>query len=580
MENNIKVVESMYMEYTKEVKVFVDEWRMVSLQHDKKFGAEIIASLIYFYKKTGMNFKSLDAFFSSNSINNLNFQNIIKAYIDEPFVKSFIEQKRILSDELLLGIALFHGTYELSADIEDNESLNIALELLLAFEASKPVSFMQIGARFSKIFTNIMTNYSISDYVGFERDDSLMVVLQLRALLLQRCKNSFISSDFLGGCYPDFKPEFNRILCIPAWRARINPNGNELKPNIKALMDKNNLNIRDRAWADIFAAFNKLAIDGKMVALVTSSNLSGAMDKSLRDYFVSNGYIETVVELPDMLLDTSRISLYAMVLSYNNERIRFVDASEAYVSERRKKNIDLNIFEAILQDYNSECSKEVSIREILEEESSLLPKRYTTQSITVPGIALGEICSIKRGAVVSSSELDMIIVPETTGIKYVYSKAIDEEFIDFTQLPFIEPSLSKKKIDVIDEDCLLVTRTSPFRTKMLYLGGAISTVLNGNLFALKVNKAYSKKYLIEYIDLFFKSELGRLQIERFALGNIVKSLAISDLKSIVIPETPLAEQLELVSQVQRIQKEKQVLGEKIQRLVNEENKIIKEAFNW
>ncbi|WP_277301753.1 type I restriction-modification system subunit M/S [Veillonella caviae] len=581
MEYDINVIKSMYMEYTKEVKVFVDEWRAVSFQHDtQKFGAEVIAALVYFYKKNGMDFEVLDTFFSSNSINNLHFQNIIKAYITKPFIKSFIEQKRIIGEELLLGIALFHGQYSRMVDTEDNNSLNTVLELLLDFDKEQSASFLQIGAGTGKICTNIVTRYNVSEYAGFEREDELMVVLQLRVLLLQCVSNMMISSDFLEGSYPAFREDFDRILCISPWKANISLNGAGLNSNIKKIIEETNLVIRTRDWMDIIGAFYNLSNTGKMVTLLPNSSLSGAIHKSVREYFVKNGFIETVIELPNMLLNGTNISLYAMVLSKGNKMIRFIDASELYVSERRRKIIEIDTFKAVLLDPSSDMSKVVPLEGVLEEEGSLLPKRYTVKNISITGTSLGDVCDIKRGPAITSKELDAITTCDNTGIKYVYSKAIDEDSVALDELPFIDLSQLKKKAEVTEEDCLLVTRTSPFRTKMLRLNSDIKAVLNGNTFSVKIKPKFAKKYLIEYVALFFKSELGRTQIERLSMGNVIQSISINDLRTIVIPDLSIEEQQDLVNRVNEIHREKEKLSTKIRILSADEHEIIKEAFNW
>ena len=98
---------------------------------------------------------------------------------------------------------------------------------------------------------------------------------------------------------------------------------------------------------------------------------------------VEKGYIESIIELPDRLLENTGIELYAVVLSYGNKGIKFLDASQAYTEQRRRKDIDIN---TVLKTWLIlKFSRFESIESIAREGYNLLPKRYTLKLILLMG---------------------------------------------------------------------------------------------------------------------------------------------------------------------------------------------------
>ena len=168
-----------------------------------------------------------------------------------------------------------------------------------------------------------------------------MVILQLRALLLQRIQEEMT----LGGIVqPKSLVEnklFDRILTMPIWRpsTKVMERFPE-RPSISELGIPES-KVNDGEWQEILFNFSLLERKGKMVTLVTNSTLANSLNSNIREYLVKNGLIETIIELPDRLLEYTGIDLYAVVLSYGNKGIKFLDASQAYTEQRRRKDIDV-----------------------------------------------------------------------------------------------------------------------------------------------------------------------------------------------------------------------------------------------
>lgn len=243
-----------------------------------------------------------------------------------------------------------------------------------------------------------------------------------------------------------------------------------------------------------------------------------------------------------------------------------------------KKDIDVT---KVLENLtNPEISRFESIESIAREDYNLLPKRYTLKTNIIDGVPLGEICNISRGLVISSKELDDFVTDIDTGIRYLYTKDADGDAVDYSQSPFIDVEKLKRKFTLLDKDTWLLGRTSPFRSNMLYVEGNDKLIANGNQFAINILPKYKNQYLLPYLALYFNSNAGREQIERFAVGQLIKSLAIKDLKTLQIPRVSIGRQRAVVEHIRTIEADIKIAKEKLESLKREKALIVEEEFNW
>lgn len=583
MQSKIMLAKKTYDMSEKEILQLEREWyagRYIG-NTEKYYDINVMAALIYLLKKNNGSFRELDKYISAGKINNPNFQNTMKAYISKTHVKNFLQKHLNLDDFLLLGIALFYNEFKMSREINSldlNKTLNLTIEHLLKLDIENEFSFMQVGLSNGSMLVDLIMKYNLKNYLAYNREPNLMVSLQLRALLLETLDSQLIESDVLNGAFVVNDQLFDHILCIPIWNGRFKQT-QVMNPKVKHQLDAIGKRPINTDWLEVLGSFDYLSTEGTMVALMTNSALTSSQNQAIRSYFVDHGYIQTVIELPDSLSEFTRIPLYAVVLSHNNDEIKFIDASESYIQERRYKNIDLDRLKTLISD-NTENSCVVNRSKVCEEEYNLLPKKYTVEPITYDGIPLGEICNISRGPVIPSKELDEITTLEDTGIRYVYSQALDSQQVDMSQLPFVDKSKLGKSSQVIEEDSLVLTRTSPFKSNMLHLQPGAGVIINGNLFSITIAPKYRKLYLLDYIAAFFNSTLGREQIERLASGSVIKSISIKDLKSLAIPNVSIEQQRRFLGHTDKIIEMRMELLKQLDEVNQELNKLVEEEFNW
>lgn len=582
LEKTLMNLKKMYFDSQDKVREFKRDWDDVRFTNDRKrHDINVTAALIYLYKYYDMDFASLDKFLSSGKINNPGFQNTMKAYINEEYIRKFISDNAHYVDDFLLGIALFYDEQKLYREDgarEDNESLNTLLAELLDCNNLERFSFLQGNANPGRILLDMTSKTSLLNYTVYALDPDLMVVLQLRILLLQ-----IIQQDMeLGGIIQPkelFENQlFDRILTMPLWRPSSNTMEDFPERTSLSKLEVPESKIADGEWHEILFNLSLLDRNGKMVTLITNSTLANNLSVKTRQALVEKGYIESIIELPDRLLENTGIELYAVVLSYGNKGVKFLDASQAYTEQRRRKDIDVA---TVLEDLaNPEICRFESIESIAKEGYNLLPKRYTLKTNVIDGIPLGEICNISRGLVISSKELDDFVTDVDTGVRYLYTKDADGDAVDYSQSPFIDVEKLKRKFTLLDNDTWLLGRTSPFRSNMLYVEGNDKLIANGNQFSITILPKYKNQYLLPYLALYFNSKAGREQIERFAVGQLIKSLSLKDLKTLQIPKVSIERQKEVVNRIRMIEAEIKTVKKELNLLNRQKESIVEEEFNW
>lgn len=575
-------LQKMYFDSQDKVREFKRDWDDVRFTNGRKrHDINVTAALIYLYKHYDMDFGLLDNFLSSGKINNPKFKNTMKAYIYEKYIQKFVSEKAYLDDDFLLGVAFFYDEQKLYREDgarEDNESLNILLVELLDSHNLENFSFLQGNANPGRILLDVVSKTSLLNYTAYAINPDLMVVLQLRILLLQTIQQNIELSGIIQPKELFENQLFDRILTMPLWRPSSNTMEDFPERTSLSRLEVPESKIADGEWHEILFNFSLLDRNGKMVTLITNSTLANNLSVKTRQALVEKGYIESIIELPDRLLENTGIELYAVVLSYGNKGIKFLDASQAYTEQRRRKDIDVT---TVLENLdNPEVCRFENIESIAREGYNLLPKRYTLKTNIVDGIPLGEICNISRGLVISSKELDDFVTDVDTGVRYLYTKDADGDAVDYSQSPFIDVEKLKRKFTLLDNDTWLLGRTSPFRSNMLYVEGNDKLIANGNQFSITILPKYKNQYLLPYLALYFNSKAGREQIERFAVGQLIKSLSLKDLKTLKIPKVSIEKQQEVVNRIRMIETEIKAVKEQLKILNRQKELIVEEEFNW
>lgn len=216
-------LKKMYFNSQDKVKEFKRKWSDIcDTNSPKSYDINVMSALTYFYKQCSMDPRVLDKYLgATNKINNDGFSVTMKAYIDKDYVLKFISDNAYLADDFLLGVALFydeHSLYRNDGAREDNESLNALLEELLDCNSLDKVSFLQGNANPGRILVDIASKIPLLNYTAYAMEPDRMVVLQLRALLLQSIQEEMKLGGIVQPKSLVENKSFDRILTMPIWK--------------------------------------------------------------------------------------------------------------------------------------------------------------------------------------------------------------------------------------------------------------------------------------------------------------------------------------------------------------------------
>lgn len=308
--------------------------------------------------------------------------------------------------------------------------------------------------------------------------------------------------------------------------------------------------------------------NGKAVVIMSNSGLWNDSDEITRQYFLENGLIESVIALPDNLFSNTHIDSSILVISHNNSKINFVDATEIFTPGRRKNTItDEQIEEIIFHlDGDTHLSKIVNYSDI-KKPYNLYPKSYIkAQQKFEEMVCLKEyLLDVKRGPSIPSIELDEMVSEEDTDTKYLLTNNIIDGEIDNKMISLNKLSSSYRKFYLNPLEIVLSKNGTPFKSAVCDINGNINIIPNGNLYIIKVDESKANPY---FIKAFFECEQGQKILNSFAKGSKIKNISIKDLLNVLVPkvdkEIQDAFSSEYISRKNKILKKKRDLEREIQ----------------
>lgn len=289
-----------------------------------------------------------------------------------------------------------------------------------------------------------------------------------------------------------------------------------------------------------------------------------------------NKQLEAIIELSDSLFYSKR---YAFVLSSDNEDVRFVDASDCYTDTGRRKHLSSDSIAEIIKRYHapdSEYARLVPYPEIAWNSYDINPILYLSTGKNLPSAtALGDICKINRGAMLSSKKLDEIASDRPTDFRYVSLKHLLDSGLD-VNLPYLQRIDDRQQKYCLKTGQVIVSKMSPFRVCMAIVPDGQTLLASGNLYFLDVD---TDKVSPVYLTMFLESELGISQLDRLSKGNAVRTISIADLKQVQIPLLPLSEQHQLAEAYQALERKARDIKAQLDRVISDKHSLITHKLN-
>ena len=387
------------------------------------------------------------------------------------------------------------------------------------------------------------------------------------------------------------KEKLDKILLAPSLTFEYSKNDEEKYRN----MIQNDFNFQNEIlektsleWLFNLLTINHLKDDGRALSVVKINTLSNLKNKNIRQYFIENGYIESIILLPENILIGSSVSLALIVFSKGNKKIKFVDASSFYTKERRKKGDRLNPTKKILEEnnirdifkfLNSDDNSEISISKGIEEFSEndynldiienieVIPEFENSKKIKEL-IDKKIIKDIIRGSQISLDELKDLRSHEETPYIYLTLSNINDGFIEYENIEdYLKKIPEKQEKFCIKNNAFLISKIGnpPYKFVVAQIPENRKIIASGNFAIIEVNE---KKLNPWYLAAFFMTDIGVKVLKKAYIGVNFSSLSIKKLEEIAIPVPSIEEQNRIaqryIDAITEIKNMKKDLKDKIQ----------------
>ena len=327
--------------------------------------------------------------------------------------------------------------------------------------------------------------------------------------------------------------------------------------------------------------FNTLIMDhlsdtGKAVAIMTNGSTWNSIDQKIREFFVTNGYVEAVIALPGNLFEFTNIPTSMIVFSKKNTSIRLIDATKLCVQGRRQNTITDENIDQILRLLSEDGDEAVTVdlEELQKNEFVLNPSRYLEKAAEIEdGVEFGSLMKrITRGAPLKASDLDELVSESETDTQYLMIANIQDGMIaeDLPYLKEFDPKLEKYCIK--NHSLVLSKNGTPFKVALAEVEEGKKIVGNGNLFIIDLDEEKVNPY---FLKAFLDSEVGIAVLKSISVGATIPTVSADALKKLIVPLPSMEKQKEIADLYQAKQDEIKVLRLKIQKAQDDLKNIFK-----
>ena len=433
---------------------------------------------------------------------------------------------------------------------------------------------------------NFLTYYAKKQpsyyYSGIEISTRSNLVAQLRLNILN-VKNELFNNNVFD--YNTNK-KYDKIFCNYPLGVKLDDHAVNYLNNINNRINYIYTNKTTSSWAFINIVINSLKDTGKAIVVMNNAGLYSLKnsDVEFRKLLVSGGYIESVISLPEKLFANTSIPVTLLVLSNNNDKIKFINAEKMIQNNKLINSAKLLNIEEILNEYanisDSSYTKIIDNKELVNESFNLHVQNYMgieNLEIKFPRI-LNELCfDVYRGYQISANDINLNSEPQEGLLEHKIVNIVN--IID----GIIENNLTKiyledgklNKYLLKNKDLLVTLKGAITRFSVVELKENERLIPSGNFTVLRLDTSIVNPY---YLKMFFESSKGNAIINSIKSGGALPSINISQLKDIKVPVPPIEEQNKIVNRYLAKTDEIQMIKSKLKNLENSLIEIKNEEF--
>ena len=433
---------------------------------------------------------------------------------------------------------------------------------------------------------NFLTYYAKKQpsyyYSGIEISTRSNLVAQLRLNILN-VKNELFNNNVFDY---NTNTKYDKIFCNYPLGVKLDDHAVNYLNNINNRINYIYTNKTSSSWAFINIVINSLKDTGKAIVVMNNAGLYSLKnsDVEFRKLLVSGGYIESVISLPEKLFANTSIPVTLLVLSNNNDKIKFINAEKMIQNKKLINSAKLLNIEEILNEYanisDSSYTKIIDNKELVNESFNLYVQNYMgieNLEIKFPRI-LNELCfDVYRGYQISANDINLNSEPQEGLLEHKIVNIVN--IID----GIIENNLTKiyledgklNKYLLKNKDLLVTLKGAITRFSVVELKENERLIPSGNFTVLRLDTSIVNPY---YLKMFFESSKGNAIINSIKSGGALPSINISQLKDIKVPVPPIEEQNKIVNRYLAKTDEIQMIKSKLKNLEDSLTEIKNEEF--
>ncbi len=507
-----------------------------------------------------------------------NIYNSIRPCMVESNLHNIFNYLNNLSEEKIIDIICEDYSIYSRYNISTPNSINdLAYQILESNDNKEILDICSFTGNFLTYYARKKKNYN---FTGIEINARSNIIAQEKMNAL-RVNNNLINDNVFK---QNFKKKFDKVFCNFPFGLKLNESDYNLINNLNSEI-KYEFNSRiSSCWAFVNSVINSLSKDGRAAIVMTNGSLFKLPDQEYRKLLVENGYVEAVISLPERLFANTCIPITLLILSKNNESIKFINAEKMLSNQIFHSHVnELNV-EEIMSEYNSlnntKNSKIVSNDQVANNNYSLYVQNYMEiENIEVKNPKkLNDVCKeIYRGYQVSSNEINQYSINFDGSEEYqiVNITNINDGVIDSNLTKIYLDTDKLNKYVLHDKDLLVTSKGTISKFAVVELKKDEKLVPSGNFTILRLDKNIINPY---YLKIFFESNKGKSIINSIKSGGVLPAINLSQLKTINIPVPPLEEQIKVVNRYLAKTDEIKIVKDKLRKLEESLTDIANEEF--
>ncbi len=548
--------------------------------------SDLLLVLTAFYAKkasVGVNLSVSEILDQSNA------PSFIKAYLEkhgEGFLKCTLDSFEKVSQEDMVEYLNKKIEYRalFSHDGTDAtffpQQMNDLCAYFLDFKTTD--TLLDLGSGTSSFLINAKKNFGVASAEGVEIDESVFIFASILSAVNNLDVKVWNEDVFAINCLK----QVDKIFTFPPVNMKIEA------PHILDYVKSKNINGQSFSTqgevAFILKALDLLNENGKAVAAVFPGLLFRENFATFREYLVKNRFLEAVVTLPDSVLINTNVPVALLVLSHNNDTVKFVNASSVHGKSRHGGSCLMD--EHVTAIYEMSKTKnhnaaDIKVEDIGKDDYCLLPNNFLLEAKlpfadeTVEYRKLSDLVTQKiyRGVQYKATFLDTLVSEGETDFYYFSSKDIQENQVSknlqhMSEIPQKDLSLILQNDDIL----LVLAITDNIKVAVVSNLDAQKILPASNLYVIRPNTSL---ILPVFFKLLLESESARTIFKEFSVGTALRTISAEFLNNLLIPVPPLAVQQELVKKYCELEFEQEQLKNQLEALSQKKKELIEASIN-